>query len=246
MKNLKGIVHVHSSYSYDGQHSLEEIARHGAMRGYSFIGMSEHSDTLNEEKMAQHVKDCEEATTSDCLIIPGIEFTCENNLHLVGLGVQHYTDTKDPWKVSEFIRRQNGIAVFAHPRRYNYQIPAKLADVLHGIEVWNAGYDGRFVPNDRSLGLLKDFRSRNEKLLAFGSEDLHRITNRSHVELVVCCERLEKIEVLRALKEGMFKISNEYFELDAQREPSGWSMAKIKLGRRAYTLATKMRSRLGW
>lgn len=241
---VKGIIHVHSNYSYDGQHSLEEIARHGMARGYGFVGMSEHSDTLTEEKMAQHVKDCEKATASGCLLIPGIEFTCENNLHLVGLGVQHYTDAKDPEKVSEFIRRQDGIAVFAHPRRYNYHIPANLTDVLHGIEVWNAGYDGRFVPNDLSLSLLKVLRRRNRELLAFGSQDLHHITDHSHVELVVSCVRLGQDEILGALREGHFVIQNRYFNLDPRGEPGRLGLARIAAARRLYTLVKTIRSRV--
>jgi len=245
MKQFRGIIHVHSKYSYDGQHSLEEIARHAATRGYSFVGMSEHSDTLDEEKMARHVKDCERVTTSGCLMIPGIEFTCENNLHLVGLGVRHYTDTKDPAKVSEFIRQQDGIAVVAHPVRYNYKIPENLADTVHGIEVWNAGYDGRFVPNDCSFNLLKDFRIRNKKLLAFGSQDLHRITDHTYLQLIVSCDRLRRDEILGAIREGNFMISNRYFELDPRSEPEGWALTKIKLGRRIYTLAKKIRCRMG-
>ncbi len=243
---FRGIIHVHSNYSYDGQHSLEEIARYGAARGYSFIGMSEHSDTLNEETMERYVKECEKATTSGCLIIPGIEFTCENNLHLVGLGVHHYTDEKDSVKVAEFICRQNGIAIVAHPIRYNYSIPPNLAGAVNGIEVWNAGYDGRVVPNDCSVDLLKDLRVRNKTLLAFGSQDLHRITNHPHVQLLVFGDRLGEGEILEALKEGQFMISNPYFELDPWCEPGWWKRSQIIIGRRLYTLAKRIQDHLGW
>ena len=88
MKDLKGIIHVHSNYSYDGQHSIDEIAQFGRKRGYSFIGMTEHSDTLDEEKVALYVEECRRVSSPDCLIIPGIEFSCDNNLHLIGLGVR--------------------------------------------------------------------------------------------------------------------------------------------------------------
>jgi predicted metal-dependent phosphoesterase TrpH len=244
MMKFKGIIHVHSNYSYDGRHSLEEIARHGRGRGYSFIGMSDHSDTLNEEKMAQQVKDCEKATTSDCLIIPGIEFTCENDLHLLGLGVRHYTDTKDPAKVSEFIRQQGGIAAIAHPSRYNFQISPNLADILHGIEVWNARYDGRFVPNDRSLNLLKEFRSRNKNLLAFGGQDLHWMTDHHYVEITVFCDELTENKILGALKDGNFLISGHFFRVNPKGGLGRWKIRQIGAARRLYRLAKFVRDRL--
>lgn len=241
MKLLKGIIHVHSSYSYDGQHSLEEIAQYGVKRGYSFIGMSEHSDTLNRERMAKYVKDCQAVSTSSCLVIPGIEFTCENNLHLVGLGVREYTDTKDPIKVTRFIHQQRGIAIVAHPIRYRYQIPQNLAGAVDGIEVWNAAYDGRFVPNDRSLNLLKDFRNHNRPSYAFGAQDLHQITDHSHVQITVSCDDLKEDTILKALKEGNFKISNPYFAIDSRCEPGWPKLVQIYVARRMYYLAKWIR-----
>lgn len=238
---LKGIIHAHSNYSYDGQHSLAEIAKYGIKRGYGFIGMSEHSDTLDEKKMADYVKECQQVSSQNCLIISGIEFTCEDNLHIVGLGVEHYTDIKDPLKVAEFIRQQGGISIIAHPVRYNYQIPSNLSNAVDGIEVWNAGYDGRFVPNDCSLNLIKEMRKENKSILAFGGQDLHRIKDHCSVEIAAPCNGLSKGSILLALKEGNFVISNPYFELDSSREPGWLKLGKIRLSRRMYYLTKWLR-----
>jgi len=238
---FKGIIHVHSNFSYDGHHSVDEIAQFARGRGYSFVGMSEHSDTLNAEKVALCVEECQRVSSPDCLIIPGIEFSCENNLHLIGLGVQHYTDSKDPLLISQFIQQEGGVAIIAHPKRYNYCLPLELAGTLHGIEIWNAGYDGRFVPNDRSLNLLKDFRKRKGSLLAFAGQDLHRITHHPHVEVVARCEHLEKASILKALKNGSFKISNPYFEIDSRREVGRLKLLLIRMTRQVYELVKAIR-----
>jgi predicted metal-dependent phosphoesterase TrpH len=238
---LKGIIHVHSNYSFDGQHSLEEIAAFGRKRGYQFIGMSEHSDTLNEEKMARYVKECEAVSTQGCLVIPGIEFTCENNLHLVGLGVHHYTDTKDPLKVAEFIHQQGGVAIVAHPIRYNYRIPQNLVSAVDGIEVWNAAYDGRFVPNTRSLNLINEKRKQHGSLFAFGAQDLHRIRDYGHVETHVSCSRLEKDTNLLALKQGKFTFSNRYIRLDSRAANGLFQLARIHFLRKIYLMAKGVR-----
>lgn len=218
---FKGIIHVHSNYSYDGQHSLAEIARHGKERGYQFIGMSEHSDTLDQERVAEYVEECKKVSGPDLLVIPGIEFTCENNLHLVGLGVRCYLDAKDPIKVAHFIREQNKVSFIAHPVRYGYQLPPHLAEVVDGIEVWNAGYDSRFVPNDVSLKLLKEIRRNNRSILAFGGQDLHRLTDHWYVEMTVSCKELTEEAILQAFRNGNATLSNPCFRIDSKNE-TGW------------------------
>ena len=244
MKTFKGIVHVHSNYSYDGQHSLEEIAEMGKNRGYHFIGMSEHSDTFDEEKIARYVKECKNASTENCLIIPGIEFTCENNLHILGLGVRQYTSGKDPFQIARFIRQQGGVAVIAHPVRYHYQIPEGLAAVVDGIEVWNAGYDGRFVPNDLSLALLRNLKDHGGGLYAFGGQDLHQIIDHCHVQIAVLSDGAGAGEILKSLKEGTFRIVNPYFKLDGRHEVSLLNLTRIAAARRIYEAAKRIRD--GW
>lgn len=242
MRSFKGIIHVHSIYSYDGKHSLEEIAQYGVKRGYSFMCMSEHSDTLNEEIMVKYVKECQRVSTPDCLIIPGIEFTCEKDLHLIGLGVQHFTESKVPPEVARFIHQQGGISVIAHPSRYNYQIPFDVACAVDGVEVWNASYDGRFVPNDKSLNLIKEMRKGNGSLLAFGGQELHRISDRWNIETTAFCNELCKDAIVYSLKQGDFIISNPYFKLDSLNE-SGWlKMIKIRTSRKVYCIAKRIRS----
>jgi hypothetical protein len=53
-----GILHVHSNLSYDGQNTLAEIASLAKLRGYRFVGMREHSDTFEPQKMADLVDEC--------------------------------------------------------------------------------------------------------------------------------------------------------------------------------------------
>lgn len=244
MKNLKGIIHVHSNFSYDGLVSLEEIAIFGKKRGYTFIAMSEHSDTLNGERIAEYVKECQKYSSPDCLIIPGIEFTCDNNLHLIGLGVQNYTDSKDPFVVAKHIHEQNGVAIIAHPSRYGYQIPLNLASVVDGIEVWSVAYDGRFVPNSHSLNFIKKMRKENASILAFGGQDLHRITDNYNVEIIASCSRVNRLAILHTLKEGYFTISNFCFRLDSKNEPRRLQVIQIYLVRRMVTLARFIRNQL--
>jgi hypothetical protein len=241
---FKGLVHVHSNFSYDGVHSVDELAEFGRRCGYSFMAMSEHSDTLDPERMAVYVKECQRVTGDDFVMIPGIEFTCEGNLHVLGLGLREYTDLREPGRVAEFVRERGGVPVVAHPSRYRYRIPSTLAPVLGGIEVWNAGYDGRFVPDDCSLKLLKEFRKHNESIMAFAGQDLHRLTGRGQVNVVVRTNRLDGTAIVSALVGGEFAVSNGVFRLDAFREPGPLKLRQIAAARRIYEGAKRVRDSL--
>jgi predicted metal-dependent phosphoesterase TrpH len=244
MKNFKGIIHVHSNYSYDGKHSIDEIAAFARQRSYAFVGMSEHSDTLDSDKVARLREECQKASTADCLIIPGIEFTCLGNLHLIGLGVQDYDSSKDPLVINDFIQQQGGVAIIAHPKRYHYQISEGLLTAVNGVEIWNAGYDGRFVPNDQSLKLLKSGRERQKALLAFGGQDLHQIDLRHRqVHLKIHCDRLVSDAVIGSMRDGNFVISNGYVSVGAKARLHFLKALPIYLGNRLYAPVKNLRDR---
>lgn len=241
---LRGLVHVHSILSYDGRHDVGEIAMHARRSGYAFVAMSEHSDTLTDDTMAAFVEACKRVSSAQCLVIPGIEFTCRDNLHLLGFGVSRYTAERDPAAVARFIRRQGGVAVMAHPVRYAYRLPPDVAVHLHGIEVWNAAYDGRFVPNSETRRLLRRLRGEHGQLLAFGGRDLHAIENACGVHLEVSCEALQAEAVVDAMRRGRFSIANGFVRIDAAREGLWLTCHLLDLLWRLYRGAKHTRDKL--
>lgn len=236
-----GIIHVHSNFSFDGQHTLEEIALLAKKRRYSFAGITEHSNTFDEDKMSHLIKECRRLSDQVLLLIPGLEFTCDENLHLLGLGIKHFTAIKDPISVARFIKAQGGVAIVSHPSRYGYKLLSGLETEIHGIEIWNAVYDGRFVPNDRSIALWQALRKRNMALRPFGGQDLHQITGHCHVQTTVLSDEQNEERILQDLKAGNFKISNPYFQLRPARL-TGWiKLNSIIWARRAYLQAKAIR-----
>lgn len=245
MKLLRGIIHVHSTYSYDGRHSLAEIVEYGRQRGYDFVGMSDHADTFDSARMAQYVSECRQVSNPGCALIEGLEFTCGNDLHILGLGIQRYTPTRDPLTAIDFIHQEGGIAIVAHPIRYDYQIPPDIAGAADGIEVWNASYDGRFVPNLRSLRLLRAMRRDGHKAIrAFGGPDLHRIGDHHTVEITVACSEAGPAAILDALKCGRFTLFNPYFRVPADGELGVLASLPIQVTRHLYNAATMLRDTL--
>jgi predicted metal-dependent phosphoesterase TrpH len=223
-----GIVHVHSTFSYDGEHTLAELASFGRKCGYSFIGMTEHSDTFDHAKMKALVEECRHLSDGEFLLMAGIEFSCEGDLHLMGLGIKQFTSVRDPIGLARFIRGQGGLAVVSHPSRYGYEIPPALVDEVDGIEVWNASNDSRFAPDWRVLNLWRELRRHNHTLTAFGGQDLHRITRQRHVKLVLNGQdgELTAERVLACLRRGKFIVSNRYLRIGGDRPP-GWARLSV-------------------
>ena len=64
MEDLKGILHNHSTYS-DGQHTLEEMAKHCKELGYEYLGITDHSKSafyasgLDESRIKEQQEEIE-------------------------------------------------------------------------------------------------------------------------------------------------------------------------------------------
>jgi hypothetical protein len=232
-----GIIHAHSKFSYDGEHALDELVALARRRGFEFIAMTEHTDTLNGNQMSRFVQECRRLSDSQFLVIPGIEFVCSNDLHILGLGIALLTDSQDPTFVARFIHEQGGLAIIAHPSRNGYKIPAGLAAFIDGVEVWNARYDGWFVPNDLAISLRKNLQKDRSVIIAVGGQDLHEMKSRGFVKTIVACDKLSQTTILKALKEGSFWISNSYLKLDPAALDEHLRLAFIACARRIYLLA---------
>jgi hypothetical protein len=240
-----GIVHVHSTFSYDGEHTLAELAAFGRQCGYSFIGMAEHSNTFDDAKMKAFVEECRGLSDGGFLLIAGIEFSCEGDLHLMGLGIKEFTSVRDPIAVARFIREQGGLAIVSHPSRYGYEIPQELVGEIDGIEVWNASNDSRFMPDGQVIDLWRRLKRHNRALAAFGGQDLHRITRQRHVKLVLDGQgELTSERILASLRRGKFIVSNRYLRVDGGQPPGRTRQRALALMWRALVLAKSVRDRV--
>ncbi len=144
---VRGIIHVHSDFSRDGLHSIADLADFAREAGFRFVGLTDHDEDLSLEDRTSLRRECEKHSDESCVIIPGLEFRCNADIHILGLGITDDVRSSDAATVATQITEMGGIAVLAHPSRNGYQCPGELCAVLNGIEIWNAVYDGRFVPH---------------------------------------------------------------------------------------------------
>ena len=245
MMRLRGLVHVHSRLSYDGCHSVPELVALARLRGYRFLAMAEHSDTLDAGTVARYAAECRRLSSEACVVVPGIEFACLGGLHLLGIGVDEYCDAVDPVEVAAHVRARGGAAIVAHPRRYRFRLPEGLLRRVHGVELWNAGYDGRFVPDGRCVALLREMRARGIALLAYGGQDLHRITWHRHVRVELEVAEASERAVVGALRGGRFRVTNGWWTLDATGRSGALARWGMGPTRWLYERAVAVRARLG-
>jgi hypothetical protein len=198
---MRALLHVHSDYSSDGVPSLESLAAWGASRGLDAILLSEHTNDFDREKMSRFVAHCEGLAGEPCRLVPGLEFPVRGGFHLLGLSIRAFEPVADPVAAVRFIRDQGGLAVLAHPARYKGAWPddAMLAE-LDGLEIWNARYDGRFVPSERVLAASEAVIARQPHLARYCGQDLH--ATQSHRLLVVEAEAAGPDEFVGRLRSG--------------------------------------------
>lgn len=198
---MKALLHVHSNYSYDGQPSLENLASWGESRGLGAILLSEHTNDFDGEKMNRFVVHCDALARERCRLVPGLEFPVRGGFHLLGFSVREFAPIVDPVSAVRFIHDQGGLAVLAHPARYKGAWPddTMLAD-LDGIEVWNARYDGRFVPSERVLAASEAVIKRQPHLSRYCGQDLH--VTQSHRILPIEARATDVDELVGRLRVG--------------------------------------------
>jgi len=145
--SLRIAAHVHSSWSYDAEWSLDDLARAFTRRRYNAVLMSEHDRSFDQQRWLEYRKACEAASTQEITLIPGLEYEDpEGIVHIPVWGddapfLGSGRSTLDLLRAAE---TEGAIAVFAHPWRRNaiarYQ--PEWAPLLSAVEVWNRKYDG--------------------------------------------------------------------------------------------------------
>ena len=70
---VKGILHCHSTYSYDAKLSLPELKKLLQKKGLSFACMTEHTDELTKERAVAFVEECRSLSDGSFIFIPGFE-----------------------------------------------------------------------------------------------------------------------------------------------------------------------------
>jgi hypothetical protein len=143
-----------------------------ARRGYDVVLMAEHDRGFDDTRWSAYRQACEDASTSNMLLVPGIEYSDPtNSVHVPVWGdIPFLGAGLETSALLELVRRAGGLAVLAHPGRRHVldTLDPALLRGLIGLELWNRKYDG-VAPNQAVAQLL----SQRRELLPVVSLDFH-------------------------------------------------------------------------
>lgn len=217
---IKGALHVHSALSGDGTMTIRELASLYRQHGYQFIAITEHAEDLSEADVEILEKQSRENSGDRFCVIPGLEFSAGTELHILGLGVTQLFPQDDRLAVIEHIHARGGLAVLAHPRRIGWNCPAGIVRAIDAAEVWNVGYDGKFLPSAKALGGFAAMKEVNPGLLAVAGHDLHRRESFYDAAMEMDVPSLSAEAILENLRRGRYEIRSRFFRAGPGAEVS--------------------------
>lgn len=191
---LKLDLHVHTSHSYDGRCSVEEVVAAIKARGLNGVAITDHNSIDGH-------KEAKKFSKGGFLVIPGIEVNSKHG-HIVGLGVSELVPRGlSAAETVERIREQGGIAIAAHP--FVLGRSPRL--------VYRAKFDAIEVLNSRAFllsnPLARRFAEKN-KVPMVGGSDAHRKDEMGLAYTCVDCE--PKIEsVFEEIRRGKSSASGK-------------------------------------
>lgn len=243
----RGIVHVHSTHSYDGKVSLMALKTLLQKEGLSFACMTEHTDTLTIETANQFINECRAFSDSSFVFVPGFEVPYKD-AHVLHIGADAFVCAEAD---KDSLRKWSAVAplvVLAHPVRNNFILDSVLTDCINGVEVWNQQYEGKRVPRPRSLQLLASLRAQRPAIQAFGGVDLHRVDHLGTPVTTIEVVQLTEATILAALRQGDYSFGTRSLQLHSHdsyhvtvtnRVVSSASVACIQFGKRVNALLAK-------
>lgn len=200
---LKGAIHIHSTYS-DGEFTLPELRALYLAEGCGFVSMTDHAEWFDERSLAAYQGECAALSDDKFCFVHGLEYECEQRMHILGFGAGKLASTKDPQQVIRHIDAQDAISVIAHPKDSFFPWIESFETLPAGIETWNSKYDSRYAPRPHTFALLQRLQQRKPGMLAFYGQDLHWKKQFHELFVELNCESNGPDQILNALRSGSY------------------------------------------
>lgn len=213
----KGLVHVHSDYSYDAKLTLPEYIKYARGNNISFILFAEHCDTFTKQSYEEYKERCRELSDDALLLIPGIEYSAGKGLHIAGFGLEKYAPADTIPDIIETIRKVGGMSSYVHPVFQGFKYIHDLQTV-DAIEIHNSKYDGILSARYKSYRLLKKYLEVNPGMAVTCGTDYHKTQDfKNYVYLYIDGNKLEKNELLKKIKEQDCSFGNSIIKYNINK-----------------------------
>jgi hypothetical protein len=214
---LKAVLHAHSTYS-DGEFTLSEIKRIFSAQDCSVVCMTDHAESFDEPRLASYLGECAALSDQRFTFIAGLEYECDQRMHILGYGATALATMTDPQEVIRHIEQQGALAVIAHPKDTMFPWIESFEVLPFGIETWNSKYDGRYAPRPATFDLLLRLRQRRPDMRAFYGQDLHWRKQFRGLFTQLDCPSPSRPAVLTALSAGAYSGLKDEIQLPSSGE----------------------------
>lgn len=219
---VRGLVHVHSTISFDGTLTLRQLHELAVTHGFGFAAITEHIEGLHEGDLARLIADCDEASSSECLLIPGLEIEEQCQYFL---GMSRPVSTLNADETRRLLLANGAIAVLAHPHRMKRPLTAEERSSLDAIEIWNVKDDGSRVPGYVGYTLWRQWSTESPENAPgpIAGVDLHKAADFRPIGIEVDVAQLDGESILAEIRTGRFVI------LDHDRKFDPHSVSRFDL-----------------
>jgi hypothetical protein len=217
---LAGAVHVHSAYSRDGHDPLDRIRDRAVAAGIRFIGMTDHAEDFDAGRFAEYYEACRALSDERITLIPGLEyrFARYRGLHLLACGLDRWVEP--PATLEGFAQEVADAArltILAHPILTAYRVPGIVRDCIDAVEVWNASYNTRYLPDPRAMALLHVVQRTRPAVVGIAGLDQHDASNDRRTRVVLSHQH-DLADPLVAIREGRFRNHGQTMSFAANAE----------------------------
>lgn len=250
MNTYRGVMHAHSTYSYDGHLTLAELKSVFQRDGFHFILMTEHTDKLTSVRADEFIRECHQLSDDHFIIIPGFEVPYRD-AHIMCVDVDDLYDSQDSFSLIDRFFRAGALIILAHPHRNYFVLDDRIMNLIHGVEIWNSQYDGKRSPRFSSLSYFNVVHTRRSDVLAYAGLDFHRLSHYGGPFLRIESEALNRKMIMSCLREGRYVLEASGVRVSSRGVVSGshvmwlrlvslWSMYCIYLGKRVNSLLKRI------
>lgn len=200
MARAVGVVHVHSAYSHDCRDALPRLREFALERGLQFVGLTDHAEDFDEARFVAYREECAGLSDDAVVLIPGLEFRFEGytGLHLLALGLTRWIAPTTPAEFLTSTRGTTGLTIAAHPVLFKYVAPPDVLAGIDAIEVWNAKYNTRYLPDPRAIRLLHEVRRTRPDVVATVGLDQHDAANDRRTRIIVDQDAADPLAQIRS------------------------------------------------
>ncbi|HKV49935.1 MAG TPA: PHP domain-containing protein [Gemmatimonadaceae bacterium] len=230
--NRVGILHVHSAHSHDGRDSLADLHEFARSRGISVVGLTDHAEDLSAEEWPAYVSQCREQSDVRVQLLPGLEFRFAGfpGLHLLAIGLDRWIAPETPAAFVRDCAPTTAFTIVAHPVLADYHVPPEVRAGICAIEVWNASYNTRYLPDPRAIRLLHDIQSRRPEVVGIAGLDQHDRRNDRETRVRISPDG----SVIDALRSGRFDNEGRTMRFGSDVPIRGARLACLSAARWAF------------